>query len=171
MIQLHSAVIEYAWWIASLTALSFSLWGLREAMIDHAFLLATGMNGARKAVAEANQRGEAFRLAKCVVMVLASTASLFLPPPPPNYQELPQSLIGQIAWIVVALVMATHSFLDWQTRRKLAKYSADLHPTDPTTGHVIAEKGSSATSNVQDGATFEPRDCKDRREGGNGERR
>jgi hypothetical protein len=160
-----SAPVEWTWFVISIIATGFTAYGLREAIMDHAFLISSGMNGIRKAVAEMNQRGEGFRVIKCVVMVLASGASLFLPPPPPDYTELPQSLVSMIAWILVALVMLLHSYLDRKTRQKIAHVSADAHPIDPVTGRKIAQKGNVDGADGGAGsATFEPTGDNDRRQ-------
>jgi hypothetical protein len=157
MAGFNSAPIEWILLATSVCATGFTAYGLRQAMLDHGFLIATGMNGVRKAVAEMNQRGEGFRLMKCVVVLMASLAALCFAPPPPPYRELPQSLFLVIALIVVSLIMTFHSFLDRQTRLKMAKMTATSHPTDPVTGRKVAHKATG------DAATFEPLPDGDRR--------
>lgn len=153
----NSAPVEWVLLATSVAATGFTAYGLRQAMLDHGFLIATGVNGTRKAVAEMNQRGEGFRLMKCIVVLMAAIAALCFAPPPPAYSELPQSLFLLVALIVMSLIMTFHSFLDRQTRLKMAKMTATSHPTDPVTGRKVAQKSTG------DGATFEPLPEGDRR--------
>ncbi len=129
--------IELVWFSVSLLSLLLSAATLRDAIVDATFLLASGKNGARKVIADLNIRQEGFRMAITVIMVLASGLSLFLDPPPPDYTQLPQSLVTMAAWIVVAFIMAIWSLLDTSARRKLAAYSVAVNPTDPVTGAAV----------------------------------
>lgn len=141
---LNTSWIEIVWFISAVIATGFCAWGLRDTIIDTAFLISAGINGPRKIIAENNQRGEAFRMIKACVMLLASGASLVLPPPPPSYSELPQSLVGLMAWLIVAGALIMHSLSDRVARRRLARYSAQERPLDPMSGHTVLEKGADA---------------------------
>lgn len=146
----HSAPVEWVLLATSVCATGFTAYGLRQAMLDHGFLIATGMNGVRKAVAEMNQRGEGFRLMKCIVIVFASLLAATA-----QTAERRAMVLG-LALIVVAVIMTFHSFLDRQTRLKMATMTATAHPTDPVTGRKVAQKGA-------DDGTFEPLPDRDRR--------
>lgn len=101
-------------------------------MIDAAVQTAAKINGPRRLVAENNIHQEQLRLAVSVVMVLASISFLFLEPPPPQYWLLPQSLVGLIAWILVATIIMLSSLVDKSIRHKLQKYA----PIEVTTKSV-----------------------------------
>lgn len=149
-----SALVEWVLLGASFCASCFTGYGLREAILDHGFLIASGINGLRKAVAEMNQRGEIFRLMKCFVFMMAA----FMAATATEAER--RAFILAMALILSSVIMAFHSFLDRQTRLKMAKISAESHPTDPVTGRKIAHKGETADGGR---ATFEPLEKDDRR--------
>lgn len=144
MTGLHSSSLEWAWLFASLVASAFALHALIDATKDAAFLVAVGANGPRKIVADSNIRQEFSRLVKSSISLTAAMASLFLAPPPPEYSQLPQSQVGLVAWILVMVVMTGASLLDRLARKRLARYTSQSHPTDPSTGQRISAKGPQA---------------------------
>lgn len=163
MTVLHSSGLEWAWVVASIIAATLSLYALIDATKDAAFLVAVGANGPRKIVADGNIRQEFSRLLKSVISLMAAMASLFLAPPPPGYAQLPQSQVSLIAWILIMVVMAGASLLDRVARKRLAKYTAQDHPTDPSTGQRVSEKGPHASGSIS-GLTV-PDDPLNRRRG------
>jgi hypothetical protein len=62
---------------------------------------------------------------------------MFMEPPPPDLNTLPQSLVSLMAWIVIAILMSLWSLLDKSARRKLASYAVAVNPTDPVTGAAV----------------------------------
>ena len=120
---LHATPVETAFSIISLLSAIVSTYALRDAYIDSAILTAAKINGPRRAIADNNLHQEQLRFAIAVVMVMTSVAFLFLEPPPPEYTLLPQSLIGLVAWIVVATMLMVSSIIDKQIRKKLQKYA------------------------------------------------
>jgi hypothetical protein len=138
-----ASLAEWIWGVAALLSTVLAVRSLRDAQNDEAFLTATGINGPRRLVADANIRQEGFRLASSLVMVAAAVTSLFLSPPPPPFSEVPQTMVTVVAWIAVAGAMSLASWLDRSSRRKLAKFVGETTPKDPATG-LIVEKGAEA---------------------------
>lgn len=140
-----ASVAEWIWCAAALLSTVLAVRSLRDAQDDLAFLTATGINGPRRLVADANIRQESFRLGCSFVMVAASITSLFMDPPPPPFRDVPQTMVTVFAWIVVAGAMSVASWLDRGARRKLAKFVGETSPKDPSTG-LLVEKGPEALS-------------------------
>lgn len=115
--------IEIVWLAISVFVLALSVWSLREAVVDSAFMMANNINGARKVIADVSIRQEATRVGIALIMTLAATSSMFFPPPPPNYLMMPQSLIAMLAWNAVAVLMVVGSLLERTARRKLQDYA------------------------------------------------
>lgn len=115
--------IEIVWLTVSVVVMTLSVWALREAIVDSAFMVAHNINGPRKVVADASIREESIKVGISIVMLVAATASNFFPPPPPEYSEMPQLLIAMLAWNAAALLMAVSSLLNRTVRRKLAQYA------------------------------------------------
>src|SRR5215207_7710294 len=90
--------LELAGFAVSLLVAGVTIWTLRDALVDMTFLMAKKLNGPRKVVADMNVRQEWFRLAMAGIMVLATGASLGLPPPPPTLAAHPQALVFSLAW-------------------------------------------------------------------------
>lgn len=134
MVSLHDSPLEWIFFISSMISCALSIFTLRDAIIDSAYLRASGKNGNRRIVADANIRGEQFRLSISAVMMLASFTSLFLEPPPPDYIVLPQSAMLLGAWIVVSTLMSGWSLIDSSARHKFSAYADAVNPSDPVTG-------------------------------------
>lgn len=133
---LHAQWMEWVFLAASSLTFSLSIFTLRDAQTDLAFLLGSGKDGLRRLIADMNVRGELFRMMISLFMLLAAFASIFMEPPPPAYYAVPQSLLFLVAWIMVALLVSTWSLTDRGTRRKIARYTDAANPTDPMTGAV-----------------------------------
>jgi hypothetical protein len=156
------APIDWILLVVGIMAGGLTWYGLRQAILDHGFQIATEMNDPVRALAaEMNQRGEGFRLMKCIVIVFAALLAATAQTP-----ERRATILGW-AFIMIAIIMSIHSFLDRMTRLKTAKTTAEAHPVDPVTGRKIAQKGGELGGNV---ATFEPLEADDRRTA-NGDRR
>lgn len=134
---LHDSPLEWIFFVASIVSCGLSIFTLRDAIIDSAFLRASGKNGNRRIVADANIRGEQFRLTISAVMMMASFSSLFMEPPPPDYAVLPQSAMLLGAWIVVCMLMSGWSLIDKSARHKFGTYSDAVNPADPMTGQAV----------------------------------
>lgn len=141
----HTNLIEISWAVIAVVVLAFAFYGLRESIIDSAFLLANKVNGPRKLTAEMNKREETFRLSQTVVMLLYAIGALILPPPPPNYSEQPQTLVGLLAWMMVGLLMIADSLMARAARKKLQQYvpvemsTSDTVVLTPQPGETKAE--------------------------------
>jgi len=128
----HATPIETVFTIVSVVSAIVSIWALRDALIDASVQAAAKVNGPRRMVAINNIHQEILRLSMSGIMVLASISFLFLEPPPPDYLFLPQSLVGLIAWILVASIIMVKSLIDMSVRQKLQKYA----PLEVTTKSV-----------------------------------
>lgn len=140
----YTSPIELGWLSISILFVMITMYGLREALIDSAVLTANKVNGPRRVTADANVRQEEIRIIIAFIMLLSSIGAIFLPPPPPEYSELPQSLILMFAWILVAILLTVSSFFDRSIRLKLEKYSP------------IEVQTSSQSVPAKEGATGKP---------------
>lgn len=119
----HATPVETVFTLVSIVASIVSVYALRDALVDAAVQTAAKVNGPRRMVALNNIHQELLRLCMTGVMVLASISFLFLEPPPPDYLFLPQSLVGLVAWVLVASIIMVKSLIDMSVRRKLQKYA------------------------------------------------
>lgn len=78
-----------------------------------------------------NLAQEILRILLAVDMLAVGWEFLFLPPPPPEYRDLPQSLVGLVGWIIAAMIVLTKSAADVTVGRKLRH----RHVTATTNGH------------------------------------
>jgi hypothetical protein len=123
MIHLNASPLEWVFLAISILLCVFTVFTLRDAMVDAAFLVANGVNGPRTIIADTNIREESLKLGIAVVMLIVSVVSLFLQPPPPPYSEVPQSLVATIGWCAVAALMILSSWLSRSARRRLQAYT------------------------------------------------
>lgn len=144
MSGLHTAPIEWVTVSVAIVWCTVSLYTLRDAVEDQAFLTMSGVNGARKIVADGSVRQEIGRLLKASTMFLASFASLFLEPPPPDYAILPQSLLIMLALVLIGVIGVFSSLLEKRERYRLARMANEVHPKDPVTGQAVERKGPNA---------------------------
>lgn len=114
----HLNHVETIFFVVSVISMIISVYALREAMLDQA-VRSTVLSDPAKIIADAGVRQEWFKIAISIAMLIASGAALFLEPPPPGYQQVPQSLVFAIAWIIVGVIMITSSLLDRSLRHKL----------------------------------------------------
>lgn len=131
---LHANPIEFVYLIVALISTALSVFTLRDAVVDSAYLSAAGKNGDRRMIADINIRQELFRFAANFVMLVVGVAFLFLEPPPPDYAVLPQTFVGLVGWISVATILSIWSLLDKSVRHKLSRFQDSPNPTDPVTG-------------------------------------
>jgi hypothetical protein len=121
MMTLHP--IELAFLAAAFIFLCISIYGLRQARMDASALNAARVNGPRKAMAEtAVDQGWAHVFVG-LTMAGAAILSLILEPPPPDYTTLPQSLVGMVAWILVAGLLSLASLLAKSARQRVSEYA------------------------------------------------
>jgi purine-cytosine permease-like protein len=61
---------------------------------------------------------ESFRFAKCLALLIGAICAIWMPPPPPNYGEVPQSLVFLTVMSIVAILIFLNS---WRSIRAQAK--------------------------------------------------
>lgn len=115
--------LEVVFAALSIIAIGVCMYAWRDADIDAAVLSVAKVNGPRRLVADNNIRQEQLRFGISLVMVLTSWSFLYLPPPPPDYGSLPQSISGLIGWVIVCLMVIVKSLADMSLRRRLQRYS------------------------------------------------
>jgi uncharacterized protein involved in response to NO len=147
MIELSANLLEWIFFTTSLIHTAFTMFTWRSATIDAAFLLATGVNGARMAIADQNAREEGIKIIIGVLMIVASTAALFLEPPPPPYSSVPQSMVSMIVFTLIAIMMIMSSATSRSVRKRIQKTAMlDVHQT---IGRI---EGGQSDSQVVEGA-------------------
>lgn len=132
--NLHATWFEWTFLIIGVVGLVTSILTWRDAVLDGLFLTAAGKNGVRKMVADQNVRQESYRLGTSTIMMFVGLAFILLEPPPPNYYELPQSLVGLIGWTTIAGIQVVNSLMDKSMRRRFSRIYDSPNPTDPQTG-------------------------------------
>jgi hypothetical protein len=131
----HATPVEGLFAFFAFVSTGISIYALRDAMMDSAVLAAARVNGPRRMIADNNIHQEQLRLAVAAVMLLTAVSFLFLEPPPPDYIQLPQSLVGLIAWILVSSMLTVSSLIDKSIRKKLQRYA----PMEVQTESVTVE--------------------------------
>lgn len=129
----HLNHVEMIFFIVAILSMVVAVYSLREAMMDQA-MRESSTHDPIKTVADANVRQEWFKISISIVMLAASALALFLEPPPPDYQRVPQSLVFAIAWILVGVLLVTASLLDKSMRRRIIRQFHEMRnrrATDP----------------------------------------
>jgi len=129
MIEFSANFLEWVFFVSSIVHVLFTIFTWRSAIIDSAFLLATGVNGARMAVADQNVREEGIKIVIGVVMVVAAVAAVLLDPPPPPYQEVPQSMVSMVAFVAIACMLILSSATSRSVRKRLERSALDVQQT------------------------------------------
>lgn len=142
----HATPVEGIFSTVAIVSAVVAIHSLREAMIDSAVQSAAKINGPRRMIADNNIHQEQLRLGISLVMVLAAITFLFLEPPPPDYYLLPQSLVGLVAWIIVASIVMVSSLVDKSIRRRLQQYAPlEITTTSVTVPPPVTESGKPPT--------------------------
>lgn len=123
--------LELAFFVLSLVMLGIAIWSLREALADEAWVMTRNLNGPLKLVSDQNIREELFRMCIGAAMIIVSSLAIFMAPPPPDYHQVPQSLVSMIGWNVVALILTTSSVFALYVKRKLKKYAQEMVTSHP----------------------------------------
>lgn len=122
MDKLHAHYIEVIWFTQSLCLLTWFIVSARRAISMGAYLKENGINGLLQISSDNIVHQELLRLAIGMIMVFASAASLFLAPPPPNYADLPQTVVLLLSWNAVGALMLLQSIVDRAANTRLTKY-------------------------------------------------
>lgn len=119
-----ATLFEYIFFVSAVASSVMALWTMGIAWRADAYVQASGTNGLSRLISSNMMRGETFRFVKAAILTLCAWATLFLPPPPPMYGLLPQSVVILISLILVNLVMITHSVLEVLHTRRVEHYTA-----------------------------------------------
>lgn len=119
----HVTPLELVFATSSMLALLVCAYAWRDANTDSAVLAAAQVNGPRRMIADNNINQELMRLGIALVGVVTSWSFLYLPPPPPDYSSLPQSISGLIGWVIVMVIVIAKSLADMSLRKKLYRYT------------------------------------------------
>ena len=88
----------------------------------------------RRNVADTDHGQAWANFAVAVIMLGASIMALFLEPPPPDYSQVPQTVVYTVAWIMAGSVMVYSSVVRVKMQRRLraealVAMAAELHAT------------------------------------------
>ena len=119
----HVTPLELVFATSAALALLVCAYAWRDANTDSAVLAAAQVNGPRRMIADNNINQELMRLGIALVGVVTSWSFLYLPPPPPDYSSLPQSISGLIGWVIVMVIVIAKSLADMSLRKKLYRYT------------------------------------------------
>lgn len=136
----HSSPLEDVFFGISICVTATSIWLLRQAQLDLTSLVARKQDGPRRATAEGNIQECWFNFSGALIMLGASTMALLLEPPPPEYAQLPQSLVFLVAWIMLGLLIVASGLLSKSRRRKLMEMSPVEH-TETTSVTAPPDQG------------------------------
>lgn len=107
----YASVVELIFFMLSMVAVVF--WGYQvwESLRDSTFQSVNKINGQIRTVTEIAGQQAWMKLIGGLVMLVASVFFLSAVPPPPPYSDLPASLVGVVAWIMIALRDVAESIL------------------------------------------------------------
>lgn len=151
----HSTILE--WLFLGMSVLTFleALFALRMAMIDYAVFVGKKIDGGLRSTASSNVQMGWFFIAISVLMLGVSILTVLLPPPPPEYRNLPQSEVMIVGWIMLGILLVVASMLSKSSRRHLTKYSRQEHQETVYVTQSPAESGqplnSPAEGNIVEG--------------------
>lgn len=146
----HMTPMELVFCVLSMTALSVTTHSWRDAHIDSAILSAAKLNGPRRVVADNNIQQEQLRFGLALLLTLTSWSFLVLSPPPPQYNTLPQTLVGLGSWNLVAIIVTASSLIDKSIRKRLQRYAPIEVQTNSTTIQPAPEPEKTAKGHEAD---------------------
>lgn len=114
---------------------------LQTAITDHAVFVGKKIDGGLRTTASSNIQMGWFFIAIAILMLGVSILTVLLPPPPPNYQDLPQSEVMIVGWIMLGILLVVASLLSKSSRRHLTKYSRPEHQETTYVTESPAESG------------------------------
>lgn len=115
----HAHPIE--WGLLSIALISFlgGVWRVWQATSDRRALSTQGRNGYFSISAEGFVLDAWFFLTNQIIITLVAFAFLTTAPPPPDYSDIPQSLIGMLGYVMLTLVHILKSNFAYRTRHRL----------------------------------------------------
>jgi hypothetical protein len=115
--------IEVLWTLIAAVGLSFSIFNVREAVLDRKALILRGVANGRKMLAQTNYLSEIARLVKQSIFLIIGIAVMFVAEQPDSLDQPWYLVVLGIAirWglIVASLLTALQSFLGFRARRIL----------------------------------------------------
>lgn len=142
----HSTILEWLFLVMSVFTFVEAINALRTAMIDHAVFVGKKIDGGLRSTASSNVQMGWFFIAISVLMLGVSILTVLLPPPPPDYQNLPQSEVMIVGWIMLGMLLVVASLLSKSSRRHLTKYSRQEHQETTYITESPAESGQPLNS-------------------------
>lgn len=124
----HAWSLEWLFVGVALTVIVEAVTGMRIARTTRADL--AGQDGPRLTIANLNVEMATVFLAIALLLFGLSVASVFLRPPPPDYTQVPQTVVLLCGDITFGLLLLGASLRSTAARNRLMKYAEDLehHP-------------------------------------------
>lgn len=111
--------LEYVFFSISFIGFVAMLWALVDAQRYLNYMTARGVNGGMR-LSAIQQIAMDMCLTICfTAMTITSIAFLFTAPPPPDYTQLPQSLIGMCSFIFISGILLFAVLVNLRIRKKL----------------------------------------------------
>lgn len=115
----HAQWMEGVWLTTGVIGFTFTSLSLRGATRDLQRAMNNQTVGNPMALARAIVISTALQLTAQSFVIISSTAALFLAPPPPDYSELPQTMIGIVCWIGMSLTLTLVALYGLVVRTRL----------------------------------------------------
>jgi hypothetical protein len=152
----HASLFEWVFLLVSALVVVEAVANLRTARLDQAVFIGKKIDGGLRSVADVNVQMGWFFVATSVLMFGVSLLSLLLAPPPPDYIDLPQSVVMIVGWILLGLLMVIASMLSKSARHKMMNLSRAEHQETAYITESPAESGHPIDSPI-DGAVVHGR--------------
>lgn len=119
----HAYPFESLQLVGALVGMGFNAYALMQAHRDASALIASGVNGTRKLVANSNIQQELLRLVVQLLLVIVGITSVVLPPPNPDVPMIFVwgGLITRSVLLLITFLLAFKSWLDVRDRRTLLR--------------------------------------------------
>lgn len=119
----HAYPFESLQLLGALVGMGYNTYALVQAHRDARALLASGVNGTRKLVANSNIQQELLRLVVQLLLVVIGITSVILPPPNPDVPMVFVwgAAITRSVLLIITFLIAFKSWLDVRDRRTLLR--------------------------------------------------
>lgn len=116
-----SNAVVWAWTVVAAVGLGFSIWGLRHAKADRAWLLANNLNGARSIVTGATIRRERIRCVTNGLLILSGILVGLTPLPHGTLVGMVgiTRVVFRVTTLAIAISQLENSITDYRTRCRI----------------------------------------------------
>lgn len=143
----HAIWLELAFFVSAVFGTGMAIWGLTTATKDSKVKMAEQQRRHERRVpsplliATLNRLYQiSFRLAIHAVMLVVASLAILFPPPPPDYSIMPQVTVSIVGWVIASVLLSLKEIADRRERITLERLYEDMQTYPVTHGHGRSDR-------------------------------